>query len=106
MDTLALIKTIVEMVVSLIGAIFPPVKAFLDAKSQTSTTVMQGFTEISHTMDTPEREKIDVERLRAFAELTRSIIPFAWVEYAFFVTKVVMVLVYMFYALEKIPRKQ
>ncbi len=104
MDTLNIIKTIIEMATSLIGTLFPPIKALMDARSEASKKVMEGFTEVATMMGTPdEREKVDVERLRVLAEYTEKIIPFAWVEYAFFATKVATVVALMIYISERNP---
>ncbi|SRR6266567_4848598 len=103
MDTLNIIKTIVEMATGLIGTLFPPIKMLLDARSDTSQKIIQSVTEISAMMDTPDREKIDIERLRTFAELVGKAAPFAWVDYAYFVTKVAFVITLMIYISERRP---
>jgi hypothetical protein len=100
---ITLIKQIVDTVVEVIPAIktvFEGISSLFKARSQTSDAITAGFGDIAKSMERPEdREKIDVERVRVFAELTRSVVPFAFVEYLFYVTKVagLIGLAYVFY---------
>ena len=100
---LTVIKQIVDIIVAVIPgskALIEGINSLLKARSETSKIVTTGFVDLAKSMEKPEdRDKIDVERLRAFAELTRSIVPFAFVEYLFYITKVagVVGLLYVLY---------
>ncbi len=89
-------KQVVDILLALIKAIrtiIEGVSSLSDAHSETSKSVTTVFQNVEVAMGKPgDREKIDVERLRAFSEFAHNIVPFAFVEYLFYLTKVVSVL--------------
>src|SRR6266567_7091400 len=90
-------QIITNIAAPLIGSVIKPIYDMITQlrkeRSKASEIVTTNFVAVSAAMETPEtRDKIDVERLHAYAKLTRSIMPFAFVEYLFYVTKVVSVL--------------
>ncbi len=90
------ILTLIKQVSDTLGSVFGIIKSVADGvsslikeRSQTSTTVLSNFEDLTKKMENPEdREKIDIERLKVYAKLTRNIIPFAFVEYLYYLTKV------------------
>lgn len=92
MDIAIIRKQVVDILMALIKAIkttIEGISSLPDEHSETSKSVITVFEDVNRAMGKPgDREKIDVERLRAFSEFARSIVPFAFVEYLFYVTKV------------------
>ena len=96
-------KQVMDILVALVKAIKTVIAAtssLPDERSETSKSVIAVFENVSAAMGKPgDREKIDVERLRVFSEFAHNIVPFAFVEYLFYVTKVagIIGLAYVFY---------
>jgi hypothetical protein len=82
-----------------VSAGYKGLKTFLTDRSQTSEAALKSLENIADAMSGPDRDKIDAERVRAIAELTRSMTPFAFVEYLFYATRVVSVFALVIFSL-------
>lgn len=101
------IKTFFDLIVEVVPfvkPIFTVLKAIFTDRSQTSEAAQKSLESIAEIMKGPDRDKVDAERVRALAELTRSMVPFAFVEYLFSTTKLfgaLALLVYMHHCLRQ-----
>jgi hypothetical protein len=87
-----------------IRPLFIGFKSLFTDHSKTSESVTKSVAEISETMAGPERDNLDPERVRAFAELVRSMTPYAVVEWLFYATKLLGLLAIMTYFLSTLRR--
>ena len=89
MDLLSVLKQVVEiggpLVSQILKLFFDDIRELVRGRSKTTENVTAGFVEIAKAMEQKDtQDRIDVERLRAFAELTREVAPMGWIEYAFY----------------------
>lgn len=101
------IKTIFDMFVGSIPflkTIYTGLKSLITDRSQTSEAAQKSLENIVETMKGPDRDKLDAERVRALAELTRSMTPFAFVEYLFFTTRAIGVFALVVFVLSSARR--
>ena len=94
------IKIIFDMIIGsvpFLKTILKGVKSLVPDRLQASEAAQKSLETVVETMSGPDRDKIDAERVRALAELTRSTIPFAFVEYLFSTTKLFGVLALLMY---------
>lgn len=93
------IKTIYDMIVGAIPLLVSGIKAIFFGKSTISETAHKSVAELTEALNSPDKDKVEADRIRAVAELIKDMAPIAFVEYLFYVTKVASafcLLVYFF----------
>ena len=84
-------------------------KDLMDAGSPVAKMAIQKYTDTAANLQGPKEEQIDTDRIDAIAQLNRSVVPFALIEYLYFVSKIIFLAAmyrYMAQALTKSRRNK